>query len=187
MNHCQRQLWTFLAACLAAVLLIGTAFAAGDYTQAPNSGARQQPLSVVATRDVQDNPDYTGHLRIYITEKSSRWATYSGGKYNYGFLDFAYDDEITLSYLESLTDTVLWDGSGSWSDLTANNVRVIAAVFSSDGTLNYADDENPHTNPYTAYPVDAAAAADLSESWPNETNYPGFTHTVFVEEGTRTT
>jgi len=187
LNKCQRPLRTFPAVCLAIVIMIGSAFAAGDYTTVASQGETPRPMPVVAARDVQANPNYTGYLRIYVTEKTSRWATYSGTKYNYGFLDFAYGDYLNLAYMESLTDTILWDGSQSWSDLSASNVRIMAVAFSPDGTTRYSDENNPHTNPYTAYPVDAAAAADLTETWPNTSTYPGFTHTVFIEEGTRTT
>ncbi len=187
MDKCQRPLWTFLAVCLAAIVLIGSAFAAGNYTLAPSPGTTSAPVINSPAKDIKANPNYTGHLRIYVTEKVSRWADYSGVKYDNAFLDFAYEINLNLPYQGSLTDTVIWDGSQAWSDLQASNVRIIAVAFNPDGVLSYSDDQNPHTNPFTAYQADATAAADETETWANETAYPGFTHTVFIEEGTRTT
>ncbi len=187
MDKCQRPLWTILAACLAAIVLIGPAFAAGNYTLALNPGIAAPPVTDSPAKDIKANPNYTGHLRIYVTEKISRWADYSGVKYDNAFLDFAYEGNLNLPYQGSLTDTILWDGSQLWSDLQASNVRIMAVVFNPDGVLSYSDNQNPHSNPFTAYQADATAAADETETWPNVTDYPGFTHTVFIEEGTRTT
>ena len=56
------------------------------------------------------NTTYEGVLRIYIAEPVSRWNMYDGEPYHYGFLDFAYNNEILIDYEDTKEDTIIWDG-----------------------------------------------------------------------------
>jgi len=110
----------------------------------------------------------------------------NGQPYHYAFLDFAYDSAIVLNEGDSLTRTMTWNGPASgYSGITENNIMAIAAVFNSEWHQGYSRPNDDGLNPYPfdAYYVDACAAADAGNSWPNESN-ENFTHTVFVEEGT---
>jgi hypothetical protein len=121
---------------------------------------------------------YQGHLRLYVVEPTSRWNDNSGTPYHFGFLEFAYDNAILIDYLDTYTDTINWNG-----DITEDNVMVIAAVFNPTGHQSYA--YPPSTNPFTAYYVDAAAAA-IPGTTDYNTQNENYTHTVFIEEGTAT-
>ncbi|MBN2226212.1 MAG: hypothetical protein JW763_02490 [candidate division Zixibacteria bacterium] len=130
------------------------------------------------------NEGFSGRLRIYIVEPFSRYTDNSGAHYDYGFLDFAYNADISINYLDTLCDTVTFNGSG-WNNpnLTEGNIMAIAVVFAEEGVRSFS--VPPDSFPFSAYYVQATAAATTTEQWSNETSEPGFTHTVFVEEGTR--
>ena len=124
------------------------------------------------------NTTYEGVLRIYIAEPVSRWNMYDGEPYHYGFLDFAYNNEILIDYEDTKEDTIIWDG-----DVEESNVIVIASVFNTKKYTGYA--YPPSGNKFDAHFVDATAG-----SIPGNTGYNvvknNFTHTVFIEEGTAT-
>jgi hypothetical protein len=123
---------------------------------------------------------YEGRLRIYVVEIESQWDMYNDDPYHYGLIDFAYDDTLSLNYLETLETTIEWEGS-----VFEDNVMFIAVLFNPKAYLNYADNLDPDDlkQPFDAYYVDACAAATIDTSGSNTVN-EDFTHTVFVEKGT---
>ncbi len=127
---------------------------------------------------------FEGTLRVYVVEPESRWLDRYGGAYAYGFLDFAMISDLSLS------DSI-WQGTSTWSAATAgfsgvtqNNSMVIAVLFSNIGEQR--DAAPPLEVYYTSYPVQAAAAATPGNPGSNLVS-EGYTHTVFIEEGTATT
>jgi hypothetical protein len=122
--------------------------------------------------------EYKGALRIYIVEIESRWKMEDRQFYHNALYDFAFNDEISIRYLETYEDTIIWSG-----DVVNNNVIVMAALFNENGHTNYADP--PDRRPFTAHYVDAAAGAKPGETSTNTVN-EDFTHTVFLEKGTAT-
>jgi len=129
-----------------------------------------------------DSLPYQGHLRIYVVEPESRWNNYDGEPYHFGFLDFAYNDVLSIDYLDTYSDTIIWNGNqAGFGDIQENNIIVMAALFNPEIHKGYS---NPPTNfPFEAHYVDAAAAATPGNSASNTVNEE-FTHTVFVEEAT---
>jgi hypothetical protein len=119
---------------------------------------------------------YNGHLRIYIVEPESRWEDYTGVPYHFGFIDYAFDNTISINYLETYEDTIFWSG-----DVTEDNVQVIAALFNSQPNLGFSNP--PENKPFEAYGVDASATATPGNIGYN-TVTEEFTHTVFIEEAT---
>ncbi len=128
----------------------------------------------------KDNMPYTGRVRIYVVEPLSRWKMANQQYYHFGFLGFAYNNQISLDYGETFDQTVIWDGD---SQVTENNIMVIAAVFNPERYQGYA--RPPSQNPFDAYYVDAAAGARPGQIGYNRVQ-ENFTHTVFVEESTAT-
>ena len=124
------------------------------------------------------NNSYEGTLRIYIAEPVSRWNMYDGEPYHYGFLAYAYNNEINIDYQNTIEDTIIWNG-----DVEENNVIVIASIFNSKKYTGFA--YPPSSNKFDAHFVDATAGAI-----PGNTGYNiqknNFTHTLFIEEGTAT-
>ena len=135
----------------------------------------------LSSLNMADSIPYDGYLRIYIVEPDSRWNMEDGAPYTNGFLDYAFDDTISIDYLETYEDTISWKG-----DVTEDNVIVMAAIFNQQANLRYSNLPNADKiKPFEAYPVEASAAATPGTIGYN-TVTEDFTHTVFIEEGTVT-
>ena len=103
--------------------------------------------------------DYTGYLRTYISEIISRYINYDGDPYHFGFLDYAFDEPVTISAGESWANTVTWIGSDhtdiegdDFGDIDPDNIMIFATVFN--------DEPNPKLQPdiFVAYYADETAA-----------------------------
>lgn len=87
-----------------------------------------------------NEPDkYNGHLRTYIVEKVSRWNTQTGQPYHHAVIGMPIDRGLTLvsSQARPLSDTYTftrtWFGAiHGFSDITKENIEVIAAVYDGD-------------------------------------------------------
>ena len=115
-----------------------------------------------------ETSEYTGHIRAYVVEIVSRWKDYASEDYHHGFLDYVFDQDITIPAGETYETSTIWDGS-SWDnpDLTLDNIQVVLAVFNSEWHQGYSDP--PSGNPFDAYYVDETVAATPSTSTPPET------------------
>ncbi len=105
--------------------------------------------------------EYEGNLKIYIAEINSRWDDYSAKQYHFAFLDFAYDENITIPAGEKIFIGASWipDGRG-YPDIDQydmNNIMVYAVLFNKTAHTQYASP--PDKNPFNAYYVDAVSAS----------------------------
>jgi len=147
-----------------------------DYRDAiENCGARTVPdldlvISAISLGDAEleiyvqitnnDGSDYSGDLKVYITEIDSRYDDYDGNPYPFAFLDYAFDQSISISSGSYFEDSVTWDGAmvtdglgNDFGDIDPSNIMVIAGVFNSERNIQY------HGTPpkvYNAYFLDAA-------------------------------
>jgi len=131
--------------------------------------------------NIEESPPYQGHLRIYVVEPESRWDMIDGKPYHYGFLDFAINEKLSIEYLDTYEETVIWNASNAgYSDVEEDNIIVMAAVFNPESKQKYAY-PSQSKNPFDAHYVDAATA-----TFPGEIGYntvtENFTHTIFAEE-----
>ena len=131
-------------------------------------GLENEQIDVIVSIKNNETSKYTGHIRAYVVEIISRWIDSGGKDYNHGFLDYAFDEDISISAGETYTDRTVWDGS-SWNnpDITMDNIMVVLAVFNSEWHQGYSDP--PSGNPFNAYYVDETIAATPSKSTPPET------------------
>jgi thiol-disulfide isomerase/thioredoxin len=131
----------------------------------------------IYTGKVNSTP-YTGRLRVYVVEPDSRWMMNNGKPYHFGFLGFAFNDNISIDPQNTFQKSITWKG-----DVTKENVMVIAVVSNLEQHQEYVSP--PSDKPFKAYYTDATAAAT-----PGNTGYntvtTNFTHTVFIEEITAT-
>jgi len=173
-----------IAVMLALLLTAAIVWASEQAAFSPVERESVDPAETPAMSDSKGTHNYTGRIRIYVVEKTSRWYNdyYSASPYKFGFLDFAANTQLDIPYLDTYSDTVVYNGSG-WGPLDGNNMMVIAAVFNPSPHLEYTEYLG---NPFYAFYVDATAAADVDSVWPNNSTYPNFTHTVLVEEATAT-
>ncbi len=167
-----------------AVMLLG-AIAIADlvnFSPAVRDETMQPPQEQPAMA-AGDRADYEGRIRIYMVEPvSTLWNMNDGTKYHQIFLDYAYDTVIAMDYMDTLQRTIVWNAvAAGHSYVTQGNIMAVAAVTNAVRVPGYSDP--PDGNYFDAYYVDACAAADPANSWPNQVT-DDFTHTVFVEKGT---
>jgi hypothetical protein len=114
-------------------------------------------MEIQATVTNNEASTYGGHIRVYITElvTSMGWIDYGGQPYTFPFLDFAFDQALSIPAGNSWSDTVQWDGTAhGFSTITEENIMIIAAVFNDEAHQGYS--YPPTSNPFTAYYVDDA-------------------------------
>jgi len=99
---------------------------------------------------------YTGRVRVYVTEIVSRWSDDAGRPYHFAMLDYAFNEDISISDDETVNLTTIWDGDSEGYDITPENIMIIAAVF--DSHTDYVDD---------------AAAATVFSDFPDTTIISG--------------
>jgi len=106
--------------------------------------------------DNKESDTYTGRIRVYLTEKISKWSGPEGDPYHFGFIDYIINEEISIDSNKNLTFQETWDISGR----DPENLMVIGAVFNSEKNQGYSD---PPSNrfPFDAYYVDAADGSEL--------------------------
>ena len=114
-------------------------------------------------------------------EPVSRWQDSHGIAFRYGFLDWVSIAPISLSDATVWDTTVVWNAEESgFAHVTADNIMVIAAVFNANGEIR--DSFYPNGYYFTAYPVDATAAATPGSPGANQSS-EDCDHTVLIEAG----
>jgi hypothetical protein len=115
-------------------------------------------ISVSVTVDNNEATTYGGHIRVYITDISSSegWRDTGGHLYTFAFLDWAFNEPISITAGGSWSDSMTWDGSANGYDsVTEDNLMIFAAVFNDEWHQGYS--YPPTGNPFDAYYVDESA------------------------------
>ena len=167
---------------LIAALLITPAAIAIDVSLAPEYVG--DPIEIVQpVASGSDRDTYTGTMRIFMSEPVSRYLDNQTRPYEFGFLDFAVVQGLSINTGEVYTHEVTWDASNSgFTGVDPDNIMAQVALY--DPTPHTAYSVPPSGSPFFAYYVDAAAQATPGVPGQNVSN-PDFTHTVFIEEATR--
>ena len=174
-----------------AVALIATTGLAADhsrsFTPAPSRPAVEVERAASPTPTaVSPEETYTGTLRLYLVEPVGRWLDDLNYVYFQGFLDFPLVEVLNLPDGESIYRTVTWDAKPTeFGWIVPGNIQVIAVLFEAESHVKDAYPPNGYY--FNAHYVDACAYANPGEPGTHEVSQAGFTHRVFVEEGTRTT
>lgn len=104
---------------------------------------------------------YTGRLRVYLTEITSRWADYDGNPYNFGFLDYIINQEISIGAGDNEDfHEVRKISDFGFSNLDPENLKIFAVVFNSEKNQGYSDPPD-NQEPFDAYYADAVNETDL--------------------------
>ena len=89
------------------------------------------------------NPTFNGYVRAYIVEKISRYNNYDGDPYHFGFLDYAFDQNIELEPREKQSLSTIWTGGdhqdkngNDFSDIDYDNINVFVAFFNDESTAS---------------------------------------------------
>ena len=89
------------------------------------------------------NPTFNGYVRAYIVEKISRYNNYDGDPYHFGFLDYAFDQNVELEPREKQSLSTIWTGGdhqdkngNDFSDIDYDNINVFVAFFNDESTAS---------------------------------------------------
>jgi hypothetical protein len=140
------------------------------------SGTIQVDISI----ENNDNTQYNGHIRTCITEIVSRYDTYYGDPYHFGFLDYAFDKDISINAGDIYTDSVVWDGNehednhgNDFGDIDPDNIQIIMSVlnnnngFVDETTIALISSNHPPYAPTNPSPSNGAGKVDIEAdlSW----------------------
>jgi hypothetical protein len=92
-------------------------------------------MKIDVSVDNNEASTYDGRIRVYITEivSSRGWYDTGGHLYTYTFLDWAFNEDISITAGGSWDDYITWDGSSNgFPTITEDNIMIIAAVFNSN-------------------------------------------------------
>jgi hypothetical protein len=116
---------------------------------------------------------YNGHIRAAITEIESRYTTYNDDQYYFGFLDYAFDKDITITAGGTYTDSMTWNGNehqdnygDDFGDIVPENIQVTMGILNdNDGYVDetvmaYVSENNPPNEPNNPNPVNGAEEVD---------------------------
>lgn len=85
------------------------------------------------------NADLQVYIRVYITEIESRYDNNDGNPYHFGFLDYAYDQQLDLQPQEWLELETTWIGADhedangdDFGDIDYENIALVAAIFNDE-------------------------------------------------------
>ena len=112
---------------------------------------------------------YDGTIRVYIVEKESSmdWKDTGGDLYTMAFLDWAFNEVISIPAAGSWSDTMTWSGAlNGFPSVTQENTMVIAAVFNDEWNQGYS--YPPSSNPFDAYYVDETVGVSLKSKTTND-------------------
>jgi hypothetical protein len=110
-----------------------------------------------------DSTSYAGHLRVFVAEVQSSmgWIDTQGHKYTFPFLDYAYNNAITVASGNTWTNDISWDGHNyndgyghNFGSIQYGNIMILATVYNNTGHTQYSDPGPPPTHPFQAYYVD---------------------------------
>ncbi len=128
---------------------------------------------------------YSGTLRVYVSEPNSRYVNTNGSvAYHHGFLNYAIDRPINVGANTRYETSQVWNSvTNGFGTISQSNIEAVAVVFVD--TFVVADGAPPEGYWFNAYYADGCASAAAGSVGQNATT-SGYTHTVFVEEGTAT-
>jgi hypothetical protein len=124
--------------------------------------------------------DYNGHIRAAITEIVSRYNTYYGEPYHFGFLGHAFDMDISIPARGVFEDSMTWNGNeyednhgNDFGDIVPENIQVTMGIINNnDGyvdetVMSYVWQNTPPNYPSNPSPPDGEGEVEIDTclSW----------------------
>ena len=140
------------------------------------NGTIQVDITIENNEDIK----YDGHIRACIVEKISRYDTYNGNPYHFGFLDYAFNKDITIDAEDIFTDSTIWNGNqhqdnhgDDFGDIDPGNIKVTMGVINDDNgyidetVMAQIGENNPPNKPINPSPPNGAINVDIDAdlSW----------------------
>ena len=132
-------------------------------------------IKVEITIKNNEQTKYDGHIRACITEIVSRYDTYEGNPYHFGFLDYAFNKGVAINAGDTYTDSMTWNGNehqdnhgDDFGDIEADNIQVTMGILNSNN--GFVDEtvmaritpNNPPNPPSNPSPSDGAVNVDVN-------------------------
>ena len=101
------------------------------------------------------NPDFSGYIRAYIVEPVSRYDNNDGNPYHFGFLDYAFDQQVVLDPHEEVVLETVWIGGEHSGDADDDG-----DCGDETNCENFSDISYDNLNIFVSFFNDEAASAD---------------------------
>jgi len=131
-------------------------------------------MNISITIQNYQKTQYNGCIETFITEFISRYNTYEGVPSHFGFLDFAFNEDISINTNGTYSKYIVWNGSehydehgNNFSDIKQNNIQVTLVVYNSsngyvDKTVFFSFPNKPPNKPINPCPADGETGVDLN-------------------------
>ena len=131
-------------------------------------------INVSITIQNNEYTQYNGHIEAFINEYISRYATPEGEPFHFGFLDFAFHENVSINASEIYSDSIIWNGSehydahgNNFSDIKQNNIDITLVVYNNsngyvDETVFFSFPNTPPNPPVDPYPTDGDTGVNLN-------------------------
>ena len=121
-----------------------------------NNETEELEVNVYIQND--EDSSYSGHLKVYLTEKISRWYDYEGVPYHFSLLDYIIDKDISISANGDDSESDTYDGSG----LDPENLMIMAVIFNSE-SVEKSSYPSEQGHEFDAHYADATAVTEVVE------------------------
>ncbi|UCD13053.1 MAG: hypothetical protein JSW60_05690 [Thermoplasmatales archaeon] len=132
-------------------------------------------MQIDVSVDNNEASTYDGTIRVYITEfeSSKGWKDTAGLLYTFPFLDWAFNENISITAGGTWSDSTTWIGSANgFPGITEDNSMVIATVSNDEWHQGYS--YPPSSKPFDAYYVDDTVGYRVGNNRPpNAPNIDG--------------
>lgn len=132
--------------------------------------------SINVSISIQNNEEtqYNGHIEAFINEYTSRYKTSGGVPYHFGFLNFAFHENVLINASENYSNYIIWNGSehydehgNNFSDIKQNNIEVTLVIYNSssgyvDETVFFIFPNTAPDPPFDPYPIDGETGVNLN-------------------------
>jgi len=136
-------------------------------------------MNITISIENNEESQYNGYIRAFITEINSRYKTSLGDSFKFGFLDFAFDKSISINPNSTYTDNKIWNGydhgdahGDNFGDIKANNIQIVLVVYNDsngfvDETVFANVPNNIPNKPKNPYPENGAidVRPDVDLTW----------------------
>ena len=133
-------------------------------------------MTIAAAVKNNEATTYDGRIRVYVTEVESSmgWIDTAGHPYTFPFLDYAFNQVISISSGGTWSNSITWDGHNyndgyghNFGSIQYGNIMIIAVVFNSEWHQGYS--YPPSSYPFDAYWVDDATGFWVGDNSPPNT------------------